>query len=212
MKGRNDLSRPYSVPAMTARAAAMIQVTCTTRSGLMPDSSARSSLSEKARIDLPVRVFCRNQNSATMTTMAVTTVTAVVVLIAKALGQPGPVLELLGRQHEPLAIGKVLLFRADDHAHQTVHHEHHARRDDDQNDRLGLLPAVEPIDPPSVQQHQRRCADKGKGQGQQRGRQRPSPKCPSTEPPGEQDRQRRAKGHRVATGKVGKPAARQRSA
>ena len=46
MKGRYDLSSPYNVPAITARAAAMIHVTCTTRSGLMPDNSARSSLSE----------------------------------------------------------------------------------------------------------------------------------------------------------------------
>ena len=74
---------------MVASAAAMIQVTATTRSGLMPDSSARSSLSEKARIDLPVRVFCRNQNSAATTITAVTTVITCVVLDRQPLGQAG---------------------------------------------------------------------------------------------------------------------------
>ncbi len=100
------------MPAITAKAAAMIQVTCTTRSGLMPDSSARSSLSENARIDLPVRVFCRNQNSSAMVIKAVTTVTAVVVLIARPSASPVHVLELPRRDQEPRAVGEVLFLRS----------------------------------------------------------------------------------------------------
>ena len=66
----------------------MIHVTATTRSGLMPDRSARSSLSEKARIDLPVRVRFRNQKSAATTTIAVTMVMACVDLKASPSARP----------------------------------------------------------------------------------------------------------------------------
>ena len=54
----------------------------------MPDRRAKSSLSEKARIDLPVRVFCKNQNRAAMVNKAVTSVTAVVPLMAKPSAKP----------------------------------------------------------------------------------------------------------------------------
>ena len=73
---------------MVASAAVMIHAIITNRSGLIPDSSARSSLSEKARIDLPVRVRFRNQNTAATVTMAVTTVTAWVVLMASPSFNP----------------------------------------------------------------------------------------------------------------------------
>ncbi len=51
-----------------------IQVTRTTFSGLMPESNARSSLSEKARMDLPVRVRLRNQNNSATQITATNTV------------------------------------------------------------------------------------------------------------------------------------------
>ena len=56
--------------------------------GLMPDSSARSSLSEKARIDLPVRVLFRNQKTKPTTRNAVITVTPCEVLIARPSFRP----------------------------------------------------------------------------------------------------------------------------
>jgi len=84
----NDLSRPYRTPAVVANAATMIQVTVTTFSGLMPDSNAKSSLSENARMDLPVRVLFRNQNRRATTTTATTTVIAWVVLIARPSFRP----------------------------------------------------------------------------------------------------------------------------
>ena len=73
---------------MVASAAVIIQAIITTRSGLIPDSSARSSLSEKARIDLPVRVLFKNQNTMPTVTTAVPRVTAWVVLIASPSFRP----------------------------------------------------------------------------------------------------------------------------
>jgi len=60
--GLKLLSRPYRVPAIVASAATINHVYKTTRSGFMPESNARSSLSEKALIDFPVLVLLRNQN------------------------------------------------------------------------------------------------------------------------------------------------------
>ena len=54
----------------------------------MPDSSARSSLSEKARIDLPVRVRFRNQKSSATAMPAVTRVMTCVVRIARPSSSP----------------------------------------------------------------------------------------------------------------------------
>ncbi len=66
----------------------MIQVTATTRSGLIPERSARSSLSEKARIDLPVRVRLRNQKRSATATAAVTSVMACEVRMARPSARP----------------------------------------------------------------------------------------------------------------------------
>ena len=74
----------------------MIQVIATTRSGLMPDSSARSSLSEKARMLLPLRVRFRNQNSQAITPKAVTSVITVVVRIANPSARPVAALKAFG--------------------------------------------------------------------------------------------------------------------
>ena len=50
------------------------QTIVTTFSGLIPESNARSSLSEKALIDLPVRVLFKNQNKAATIIIAATNV------------------------------------------------------------------------------------------------------------------------------------------
>ena len=73
---------------MVASAATMTHVTATTFSGLMPESSARSSLSEKARIDLPVRVRFRNQNSSATQIAATVTVRISVVRITSGSSSP----------------------------------------------------------------------------------------------------------------------------
>ena len=49
------------VPATAAKEPAISQVTITTRCGSIPDSRARSSLSEYARMALPVRVRIKNR-------------------------------------------------------------------------------------------------------------------------------------------------------
>ena len=71
-----------------ARAATISHVYRTTRSGFMPESKAKSSLSEKALIDFPVLVRLRNQNRMATTKTAVITVITCVVLIAKPSSRP----------------------------------------------------------------------------------------------------------------------------
>ena len=88
MKGLKVLSKPYKVPATVARIATIIQVIATTRSGLMPDNRAKSSLSENALIDLPVRVRFKNQKRAATIIIAVTKVILCVTFIAKPSFKP----------------------------------------------------------------------------------------------------------------------------
>ena len=56
--------------------------------GFIPDNKAKSSLSEYARIDLPVRVLLRNQNKIITTKIAVMIVIPCVVLNAKPSRKP----------------------------------------------------------------------------------------------------------------------------
>ena len=181
----------------------MIQVIATTRSGLMPDRSARSSLSENARIDLPVRVRFRNQKSAA------TTITAVTIVIAGAepdrqpFLEPGQVRKRTRRNHEALAVVEGLVVDADDEAHDPVHDEHHAHRHDHED-----APA-----PPSAfgrsgrRRGRCRAARSAVGgdadrQRQKRRRQREDRDADALEVPGHQDRHHRPEGHRVAVGEV----------
>ncbi len=101
---------------MVASAATIIQVTATTRSGSMPESSARSSLSEKARIDLPVRVRFRNQKSAATAMTATIRVIAWVVRIASPSSSPVSLAEVAHGEEEARAVGEVAVVGADDAA------------------------------------------------------------------------------------------------
>ena len=62
VNGLKLLSKPYKVPPIVARIAAIIQVIITTLFGSIPDNKAKSSLSEYARILFPVLVLFKNQN------------------------------------------------------------------------------------------------------------------------------------------------------
>ena len=171
----------------------------------MPDSSARSSLSEKARIDLPVRVRFRNQNSTATTTTAVTTVMPCVVLSASP--SSSPVISLKSRAEMMKRSPSAKLWSSGPMMKRTRPFMMNITpiEDNHQNDRLGLLRPVEPVDHPVGGQHQPHAAQNAEGQGQQRGRQRPKLIPIDLNQPGEQDRHHRAEGHGVAMGEVGEP-------
>ena len=139
----------------------MIQVMATTRSGLMPDKRARSSLSLKARMDFPVRVLFRNQNSAATTIIATTTVRTVVALIASP--SRSPVISRNSRAviRKACAVRELLIVHADDEAHDAVHHEHHAHRNDDKDHRRSLFAPGKSDKPacrfPTTAKRSRRC-------------------------------------------------------
>jgi hypothetical protein len=88
VKGLKLLSKPYKVPAMVAKIAAIIQVIITTLSGLIPDNKARSSLSEYALMLFPVLVLLKNQNNIKATMIVVNKVKTCVDLIAKPSFNP----------------------------------------------------------------------------------------------------------------------------
>ena len=96
----------------------------TTRSGLTPDSSARFSLSEKARIDFPVRVRCRNQCSHATTSAVVTSVMVCAVRSGQRLRQTRPFAKLRGGEDKSRPVGELPILDADDDAHHTAHDEH----------------------------------------------------------------------------------------
>ena len=68
------MSKPYKIPPIVANIPAIIQVISTTFFGSIPESRARSSLSDYALMLVPVLVLFKNQNMIATTTIVTTIV------------------------------------------------------------------------------------------------------------------------------------------
>ena len=154
-------------------------------------------------MDLPVRVFCRNQKRAATETSITTTVMTWEVRMARPSSRPVDLLEVAGADDEAGAVLEALLVGADDEAGERVVDEHDADAGDDEDHRVAALLAVEAVDPAVGEEREDRRGDDADGERESAVGRGPrlTPRLCSHQV--DEDDDHGAERHEVAVGEVG---------
>ena len=133
--------RPWRMPPSAARPAPAAQTKLMTRLTSMPDDSARSRLSATARMALPIRVRCRNNATATSTTIEMT-----MPIRSRGTIDTGPISMPSLQRELGVGAGQAAELEVEDVAHQDAEADADDQHGDEAGAPLAQRPPEEPVD------------------------------------------------------------------